>query len=60
MLKSECVCACVHIFAMYVVLVSTRDRGKGEGSDWLKAGNKRPEGELTSLASDCIRWDRNV
>ena len=47
---------------MYDVLVSTRNLGGGgEGSDWLKAGDERKEGELTSLASDCIhriRWDR--
>ena len=54
MLKS--VRVCVHIYAcMYDVL-----GGDGEGSDWLKAGDKREEGELTSLASDRIRWDRCV
>ena len=46
MLKSVCVRARVHIYVcMYDVL------GGGEGSDWLKAGDKREEGELTSLCS---------
>ena len=44
---------------MYDVLASTRNGG-GEGSDWLKAGDKCEEGELTSLASHCIRWHRYV
>ena len=57
----KCVCACVHIYAcvhMYDVLVSIR--GGEEGSDWVKAGDKCEEGELTSLASHCILWDRYV
>ena len=29
-------------------------------TDWLKAGDKREEGESTSLASDRMRWDRYV
>ena len=57
MLKS----VCVHVYiSMHACMYDVRGGGGGEGSDWLKAGDKREEGELTSLASDRIRWDRYV
>ena len=43
----------MHACMMYLFLLEMEG-----GSDWLKAGNKHEEGELTSLASDHIRWDR--
>ena len=39
------------------VLVEIVGKGRREG---LKAGDEHKEGESTSLASDRIRWDRNV
>ena len=52
MYVKECVRACM----MYLHLLEMG----GDGSDWLKAGDKCEEGELTSLASHCIRWHRYV